>query len=181
MRTTKTLLLLNSNAPYLSLALQRMWLGVDASDLEMHERDSLGSDDVPHASLTESHHAFNHVSVADFERAYGPWGCHRELHWDQGPQRERPASGLDVKRICDRMVAYLQEFNRRNGACYATFSPTFLNEADQPRLVVLFGPATGEQILHVARWPGMAPQAATEAYMESLTRGPEMAPGWSVL
>ena len=156
--TSTTTIIDGRNESILIETLVSMWKGVDNDDLLTHERKSLGSDDVPRATLTESHHGAAD-EVARFQAAYGPWGAHRELHWDRGTRAERKAHAFDVPAMCQRMARYLFEFSRRNGACYAVFRPTFLN-SDQPRVIALFGELTPEQRAEIQR---LAPELHEES------------------
>jgi hypothetical protein len=134
--------LLNPTREQIISSLLPLWGGVDSNDLETHRVYSMGSDDVPHGSLTTRNFGTAETRVEVFELAYGPWGTTRELHWD-GPRGE-----CDPAALCARMADYLLEFSRINGRCYSTFRPKAFSNI--PRVLFIFGNCSAEQMAAVA-------------------------------
>ena len=85
------------------------WAGLDgdaARDVIREDAPGLGSDDCPHLSLVER------TYTPDQERAYGAWGCEREVHWEMRGRRGEP---VDVADLCRRTAEFCVAFARRNG------------------------------------------------------------------
>jgi hypothetical protein len=79
--------------------------GANRDDLVLNNRDSLGSDDVPHLSLTQE-------TPLDERDVWGEWGVHREIRW--ADHVGDPAGSVFTEMGVMTAGEYIVEFVRRN-------------------------------------------------------------------
>lgn len=100
--------------------------GVDIDDVLTAMRDGLGSDDCPYLSLTER------TYTAAFARAYGDWGCEREINWEFGKRGE----AFDAARTAMRAAEFVLAFVRRNGRVRLSIRGTLSNGVNRREMIV---------------------------------------------
>lgn len=86
----------------------------------------LGTDDLPHLSLTER------TYTPDQERVYGEWGCERAVVWEIGKRGEP----LHANRTSMRAAEFVAAFVRRNGRVRLSIRGTFLNGQHMREMIV---------------------------------------------
>jgi len=108
-KTNETIDLQPANVETIAAWLATAWGTIGGKDAAERIRENgrgLGSDDCPHLSLVEKTH------TASAERAYGPWGCSREVRWEM---RGKPGDPVDVADLCRHTAEFCVKFGAQNG------------------------------------------------------------------